>query len=321
MPSPLVFIHQGFSDYLPFTLRQARAADPENDIYLLGNAANARFPFLHHVDAAQFAGATRAFAQVYRHHSTNRYDFELVCFQRWFLLRAFMRSAGLETAFVLDSDVMLYASARVLDARHIDGQSLGLCLPEMQTAYRWAAFPHVSYWTQATIDRFCDFLMDVYTRPEAFAPFQEKWQYHLRNGLPGGLCDMTALYRFALEHGLDRTANFLKVSNDTTVDLNLNTPENEIPDAYEMAGSIKRLDWSASPYPRGHHRRLGRPVDFLALHCQGSAKLHIPVFYRGPRFRGQSRRHFMVTVHYRLRPLATRLAHPLRRRQAYRRGT
>jgi len=193
MSTPLVFIHQGFSDYLPFTLRQAHAADPDGEIYLLGDSANNRFGFVHHVDTATLTERSPAFAEVYRHHSTNRYAFELVCFQRWFRLRAFMAEAYLNDALVLDSDVMLYADARTLFDRHIGGRSLGLCIPGAQAPFRWSAFPHVSYWTRPVVNRFCDFLMDVYTREEAFAPFQDKWEYHIQNGVAGGLCDMTAL--------------------------------------------------------------------------------------------------------------------------------
>ncbi len=319
MSLSLIFIHQGYSDYLPFTLRQARATNPDTPIYLLGDADNDRFDFLNHIDVSTFSEAVTPFNRVYRHRSTNRQAFELACFQRWFLLRAFMEAAGLEAVLVLDSDVLLYTEAATLYNYHIAGHEFGLCIPDAQEPFRWSAFPHVLYWTRPVIQRFCDFLLDVYTDPKAFTPFQEKWNYHIKNGLSGGLCDMTALYRFAHAHGLSRTANFLNISHDTTIDLNLNKAENESPNAYEMAGPLKRLDWSEAPYPHGYHLRLKRPIAFLALHCQGAAKAYIPAFYRGPHFQGRKRLSLAVAMHYRLRPLATRLSVPLRRLLAYRR--
>jgi hypothetical protein len=225
MPLPLIFIHLGYSDYLPFTLGQIRAANPDAPIYLPGDADNDRFDFPNHIDAGIFSEAVTPFNRVYRHRSTNRQAFELACFQRRFLLRAFMEAAGLEAVLVLDSDVLLYTEATTLYNYHIAGHAFGLCIPGAQEPFRWSAFPHVSYWTRPVIQRFCDFLLDVYTDPKAFAPFQKKWNSHVHNGLSGGLCDMTALYRFAHAHGLSRTANFLKVSHDTTIDLNLNKAE------------------------------------------------------------------------------------------------
>ena len=70
----IVFIHGGYSPYLEFSLRQARAADPAADLVLLGDADNDRFPFLRHVDAsaAPFREAAAPVARVYEHWSTNR---------------------------------------------------------------------------------------------------------------------------------------------------------------------------------------------------------------------------------------------------------
>ena len=51
MPIPIVFIHRGYSDYMEYSLRQARAAVPDGtEIFLLGDRNNDRFDFVNHVD-------------------------------------------------------------------------------------------------------------------------------------------------------------------------------------------------------------------------------------------------------------------------------
>ena len=310
----IVFIHSGYSPYLEFTLRQARAADPEADIILLGDAENDRFPFLRHVDAAAPAFQKRAerLAEVYRHRSTNGRAFELVCFQRWFVLQAFLETAGLPDALVLDSDVMLYATEEEVRRVRLEGKTLGVCRPAAQQDFRWMASPHVSYWTAGQAAAFCDFLLRAYTEPAAAAPFEEKWRYHLAHGVYGGICDMTALYLFAEAQEPTSVANFPAVVERTACDQNINGAENEWPDEYRMRGPVKEVTWDDEGRPWGYNRRLEAPVRFQALHLQGKAKEFVPAFYRGPSFGGMALLRSRLLAHYKARRLASVVAQPVR---------
>ena len=277
----IVFIHSGYSPYLEFSLRQARAADPDADIVLLGDAENDRFPFLRHVDATApaYREAVRPFAEVFRHLSTNRYAFEFGNFRRWFWLRTFVEADGLEDALVLDSDVMLYVREEELRRRWLSGKAFGVCLPASQPPYRWTASPHVSYWPRETVHAFCDYVVTSYTDPRVFRLYEEKWQHHLDHGLYGGITDMTQLYRFAQEQPANAVANFVQVVDGATCDRNLNLAENEWPEEYRMERGYKALTWEGGR-PYGFNTRLDRPVRFLALHCQGAAKGQMGTYYK-----------------------------------------
>lgn len=309
----LVFIHSGYSPYLEFSLRQARAADPGADIVLLGDAANDRFPFLRHVDVgrAGFETAGGDLAAVYHHRSTNGRAFELVCLQRWFVLRAFLEAEGLADALVLDSDVMLYAPEAEL-RRRVAGRTLGVSRPAEQGHYRWMASPHVSYWTAAQADAYCAYVLGSYTEPALAEPYEEKWRYHLDNGVYGGICDMTTLYLYAEAQRPADVANFSAVEDGAACDQNLNGAENEWPDEYRMRGPLKELTWDDQGRPWGYNRRLGGRVRFQALHLQGSAKAYMPVCYRGARFEGQAALRRQLTLHYRARRMAAVVAQPAR---------
>ncbi|MDX1419149.1 MAG: hypothetical protein R3181_04215 [Rubricoccaceae bacterium] len=309
----LVFIHNGYSAYLEFTLRQARAADPEADLVLLGDAENDRFPFLRHVDTARpaFRDAADRVAGVYRHRSTNARAFELLCFQRWFVLRAFLEAEGLAEAFVLDSDVMLYASAAEMASR-LEGKTLGLARPVEQPPYHWLASAHVSYWTAGQAAAFCDFVLRSYTEPEAFARYEEKWQHHLQKGLYGGICDMTALYLFEQDQDPGPVANLLTVHEGCVHDRNLNFEANAYDAEYRTRNGLKDITWDDAGRPWGFNRRRGTDVRFQTLHLQGSAKQHVPQFYRGEPFQGQSRLRQQIGWHYRMRRAASTVAQPAR---------
>ncbi|HIG74093.1 MAG TPA: hypothetical protein EYQ24_05845 [Bacteroidetes bacterium] len=281
----LVFIHEGYSEYLEFTLRQAHAASPASEIVLLGNAENDRFPFVTHVDigAPHYAEAAEEATRVYRHMATNPKAVALRWLQRWFWLRTFFHEAGLDDAWVLDSDVLLFAGEQELRARYSEGQPLALAIPQPQEPLIWAAGPHASYWTRETVEDFCRFAERSYTEPAGLARYEDKWAMHQREGIPGGVCDMTTLYLFAQE---TPHANVLEVQEGAAVEHNLNVPHNAHPDEYAMDGAAKALDWRDGQ-PWGTNRQTGEAVRFLALHLQGQAKGQIPALYTGPAFENQ----------------------------------
>lgn len=110
MYMPIVFIHRGNEAFVPYTLRQAEESNPHADIFFLGNEENegaisGRVSFFR---AADYGEGASDFAEVYQHLSTNSYVYNLFCFQRWFILRDFMRKNRIDRCCYLDTDVMLY---------------------------------------------------------------------------------------------------------------------------------------------------------------------------------------------------------------------
>ena len=299
---PIVFIHAGYSPYLEFSLRQAQEASPESEIVLLGDADNDRFPFVTHVDAASgvYAEAAREIANVYQHRSTNGVEFERVCFERWFRLRAWFEVSGAERALVLDSDVLLYApETEVLGA--YGAAPLAISLPEDQERYRWIASPHATVWTSGAVVAFCDSILEGFESPEAY---EQKWAHHRQTGTPGGVCDMTALFLFAQNRA---AANVADGRDGVCFEHNLNTAENRFHDEYAMRDGLKAIHWDGEGRPWGQNLRLGREVRFFGLHLQGQAKGLIPEYYRGPTFKGAHRQGAALRRYYSARRVAGRV--------------
>lgn len=91
--TPIIFIHQGKANYLPYALGQAQFSCPNAQIILLGTKENQsliKSPLLKNPpifpSIADYSVQAREFGQVYFHQSNNSYDYELFCFQRWFVL-------------------------------------------------------------------------------------------------------------------------------------------------------------------------------------------------------------------------------------------
>ena len=101
---PVVIINTGNPHYLKTVITQAKFFG--NKTILIGDASNA--PLGDHVDMNQYANQAVEFQRYYVHLTTNGYQYELFCLQRWFILLEFMKAQGLDKCLHLDSDVLLF---------------------------------------------------------------------------------------------------------------------------------------------------------------------------------------------------------------------
>ena len=83
MSFPIVFIHTGYSDYMEYSLRQAKHTNPDTEIILLGDDVNDRFPFVTHVNIKDYFNGASEFAKIYKHYSTNPYSYNSRVSSEW----------------------------------------------------------------------------------------------------------------------------------------------------------------------------------------------------------------------------------------------
>jgi hypothetical protein len=279
---PIVFFHRNWSWYLPYVLRQARAAGPGSEVLLVGEVPVPGFPLLPLKD---FEGSERAaaFRRVYRHMSPNPEPYELFCFLRWFYLLELMEARGLAKAMHLDSDFLLYASPEALERTHpIPPGGAGYSIPaQTHESLAWHASAHVGLFTVEALRAFCDFAVASYAEPARLAQYEHKWKHH---GY-GGVCDMTTLYLFAREQP-GRVVNLAEARGGAVMDHNVNLSDNHGEGEYQLEGGLKRVAFDGDRATV--FRTDGTPVQALGLHFQGSGKLSLPRFYRGPAFPGKA---------------------------------
>ena len=182
----IVFIHQNNSEHLRYSLAQAKKSNPNSTVYLLGDESNDQYPCVEHHRSSDYSVGAAQFAEVYTHYSTNGVDFELVCFQRWFILRDFLTARRIDQCVYLDSDVLLYADVteEMKKFRRFD---FTLC---------WHTIGCVFFLNRMDgLEDLCQFMLDVYTKKDRYQYDRMVAQFALRqkNQLPGGACDMTAL--------------------------------------------------------------------------------------------------------------------------------
>ena len=263
---PIVFIHQANSDYLKYALAQAHKSNPQSAICLLSDAFAERHEFVeHHSMFDYFHGAAR-FAEIYKHYSTHPVGFELINFQRWFILREFLIANGLERCLYLDSDTMLYADVTE-DSRKFKHFDFTLSHAMIGCTFFLNRLD--------ALTEFCDFLVDIYTGKDKYAYDRLVAHFTARrmNGLPGGACDMTAFQLYNELH-FGEIGEVTQVIDGSVYDPAITSP---VP-GFEMQNGIKKLTWrDAVPY--GTHVRTGEQVRFNSLHLQGQTKHLMGQYY------------------------------------------
>lgn len=248
---PIVLIHIGNSPYLKYSTEQAKQSNRRSPIILIGDEQSDQgYPHVEHYLMNHYLAEALEFVKLYRHMNTNREDFELFCFVRWFLLLSFMREHGLGQAVYIDSDVMLYENM------HLERYALY----EYDLAIAGVAPPALVNNIDA-LAGFCEFAKQCYADPALLRWLEERFARMQAAGLRGGNCDMTVWELFR-----DRTGwklHDLSQRRDGAV-YDRGILES---DGFEMDGHIKRIFWREGQ-PYGQPIDGGEPVRFKGLHFQ-----------------------------------------------------
>lgn len=263
---PIIFFHYGNSDYLKYSLKQARFFNPDSEIYLLGDTKNNRYDFLTHIQASKYKKEAEAFTGIYKHMSSNGEGYELTCFLRWFYISAFCKENNIGQFIYLDSDVLLYESVSTMLPFFEHSTIANTC--------DTTGVPAFTYFNgQQSINDFCDFLLYSYTNNKAISNLEDLYEPFIKDPtIMGGVCDMMLFHLYFREHPAD-TMKIHLINNNLAIDICINNP-----DGYEMEAGIKRIKWQdGAPY--GVESSSGNLVRFASLHYQGTAKNLIAKHY------------------------------------------
>ena len=96
-----------------------------------------------------------------------------------------------------------------------------------------------------------------------------------RNGLAGGVCDMTAFQLYSELH-FGYIGEVAQIIDGSVYDPSINIPA----PGFVMENGMKKIIWKGD-IPFGIHARTGREIKFNSLHFQGSVKGLMGQFYTG----------------------------------------
>ena len=263
---PVVFIHKGNSAYLYNTFFQLRATNPSILAYLIGTKESAAYqPWIKHADIHRFEKEATAFGEIYQHFSTNSVDFELMCIQRWFVLKEFMVQYNIQKCLYLDSDVLLYEDVQVL-AEKYGHAGMTLC----------GISGHTNFIDKDVLIDFCNFIYSIYTGSDAHADLDAYYKAFILKHGAGGVSDMTLLTKY-MEAKPNNVSNIYFTKGATTFD-----PAFEVGHEYfVMQGKGKFFEF-VNKVPYGILKESNQRIRFNTIHFQGAnakkkMKTFIPV--------------------------------------------
>ncbi|QEF96257.1 hypothetical protein Mal15_02840 [Stieleria maiorica] len=267
MKRPIVFVHCGRGEHLHLATRQAKLHNPDSPIVLLGDDSNRSLRFVdQHYCTSDYFDAAARFAERYAHHSRNRVDWERFCFERWFILNEWMDKQGCQSAWIFDSDVLVYSDLDDV-AGHFADDALAYC----------SCSGHAMLVAKRSgLHAFCRFCESMY---EPAAEKQQRLVDYAKSQLEldgQGVSDMTALVWFREESPLP-IGNLSYPTDGRFFDDNICLSQ-----GYEVADR-KRIRWRDG-VPYATDAATGDLVGMHAIHFQGNAKKLMPAYSSQPDF-------------------------------------
>lgn len=270
---PVVYIHSGAQDYFKCAIESARKLN--NEVVLLGNEANKSFSN-QWFDMDELSGKRyEAFKKNYVHMSTNPYEFELVCFKRYFSLLSYMEQEKVERCVMVDSDILTYCSYGDLEC--FQKYDLVASIPFNQNEFDWCVGPQVLGITFEALKDLVSYIEDMYIRH--LDTLKRKYDYHISNHIKGGICDMSLLYLWVNERQtkIFNLLNYRELYFDNSVQSK--EKRNNLVTKIDRVLGIKTIKFvEGQPYIR---MESGIFIPAATLHFQGSTKAIMRDIYSG----------------------------------------
>ena len=263
MPIPIVFIHTGFAEHLWIATRQARISNPDSPIILIGDSTNRRlrWPTEHYQVADHWESANK-FAEHYVHRSSNGFNYELFCFQRWFVLLDWMQKHDIQSCWCCDSDVLVYSDLGQL-AGEFEKRGLVICSGSGHS---------LLIQDRQALQEACELMVRMYTDEKYI--FELTRLYESLAGEPGGVSDMSAFRIYAAESP-ERVSDSGEVHEHGVIDAGMHVID-------QFEGDVRKTIHWVDGTPHCRHRESGDLVRFHTLHFQGGNKRLMPKFASNP---------------------------------------
>ena len=271
---PVVFIHNGSQKYLKNTIELAQKTN--KNVVLLGDNSNKNLCKIWVDNSTLLNDKYKLFENNYVHMSDNSYVFEFSCFKRFFVLQEYMKKENLEECIMTDSDACIYS-----DLGNFDYQEADVAIStqkEQSSTYSWIASAHCSFWTYVALKEFIDYILAIYTKD--IKKLEKKWNYHIAEKVPGGICDMSLLHLWSKDTNFN-VMNLAELNRNQTFDHSVGTSTNGKKNEYQetrmlLNKHIKKIVFKDRiPYfidQEGNH------IKTNTIHAQGGCKRYISCF-------------------------------------------
>ena len=210
-----------------------------------------------------------SFCSVYERLHTNA-NYHMFSFKRWFYIGALMKLKSLNNVMHLDSDIIVFEDFLAYsESIYASNPFVALNLETQKHDFQMSISPHVSVWSDVALQAMLDFMIESYKKNKPV--LLGKFDFHERNNISGGVCDMTIIYLWVASISDDVLLLDLSKFETFKWKFNNNVAKNN----GNGVMLLKIKDGSAVFVGQDDHAKM--PF----VHCQGAAKPVISLYANG----------------------------------------
>ncbi len=268
-PPAVLWIHQGDSFYLAHSLAQARQSNPGSRLILLGDQANRYYRGVEFYPYQDYFQTAEKLGKLYRHRNPvpEHEDWLRFCFQKWAVMRDFMKAEGVKSSFIVDTDTLIFGDLGQLEAELSDWGFTVSRLPNGKLAASAALTLERDI---SLMDQLVEIMFEMFEPGELSRQLDEEFEQHgghanIKN--PAAVTEMVAL-GLLYERNRDRVLNTCPGNyfGSQAIDHNM-----MVDMGWAMQDDSLRLSWKGD-LPHGTWLADSREIPLLALHCSGKGK-------------------------------------------------
>lgn len=215
---PIIFIHYGFSDYLPYSFEAAKISNPDKEIILIGDKANKKTALKYglkhyYFDEFDYGSDVELFKEIYELIATKEFDsfkhgkdWNEFVFRKWFILNNFLKKFNIQKFWHFDSDVVIVSDLKQFEPRYDHLDCTVQCSGECMKGY---------FSNNDVIERYIKKINEVYQRKDYMDKFK-KMLFEEYQG-PGCFNEMTVYGVFRKEENI-KDFNLKQIDNGGTFD-------------------------------------------------------------------------------------------------------
>ncbi len=183
---PVVYIHKWSHKYLETSIKQTLKNNKR--IILIWDDKNLSIAKKYNIEHYYFDQYnTSNFRKYYVHNKvSSNYEFELICYERWFVLLEVMKKNNIKRCLYLDSDILYFGNVNEEFERIENYWKYELAYPN----FSW----HTTYiFSQEALRNFCEFMMKCYTDEDMYKKLVN-WPLIYQSGISD--MSMFQLYKY-----------------------------------------------------------------------------------------------------------------------------
>jgi hypothetical protein len=188
----IVIIHIGYKKYLEENLK---ITSQQNKIILIGDNSLERLGTMNNVIYINIdkylTYAISNFKKYFINYSSNNVEFEFICFARIFVLEQFMKEYNIKKIFHSDSDNVILININ----KYIFTKDVAYIINKnYENPYRMSNSIHCALLNIEFCNIFIKLYEDIFINKSKMYLIQDKINFHKREFINGGICDMTFYY-------------------------------------------------------------------------------------------------------------------------------